>query len=85
MKIRINYNLQCEVDQKKSDCNSEPPHCHIIRNGVRAAQVWLNPIRIQTRHTLSPSDVNEVIKFVAENKYELCEKYKYNAENGLDS
>jgi len=26
MKVRINYNLQCEVDQKKSDCKREPAH-----------------------------------------------------------
>jgi len=29
MKLRINYNLQCEVDVKKDDCHREAAHCHI--------------------------------------------------------
>ena len=44
MKMRINHNLQCEVDGRRDDCNREAGHCHITRNGRRVAQVWLSPV-----------------------------------------
>lgn len=72
-KIRINWNLQCEIDQKKDDCRREAPHCHITRNGVRVAQVWLNPVIIESGHSLDRNEIDLVIKTVSENRFELEE------------
>ena len=71
MKLRINYNLQCEVDHKKSDCKREPSHCHVTRNGVRVAQVWLDPIRIESGHSLDRSEVNDALEVISSNRYDL--------------
>lgn len=84
MNRRINWNLKCEVDQRKSDCKREPAHCHITRNGVRVAQVWLNPVEIERGHSLDRNEVNEVISFVSSNKYDLEAEYRYNSEHGAD-
>lgn len=83
-KIRINWNLQCEVDQKKDDCGREAPHCHITRNGVRVAQVWLDPVIIESGHSLDRSEIDEVISTVSMNRYTLEQEYRYNAEHGAD-
>lgn len=84
MKLRINYNLQCEVDRRKCDCRREPAHCHITRNGIRVAQVWLVPVSIQAGHSLDRSEVKEVEKFVSLNKYELLRTYEHNRDYGAD-
>lgn len=84
MKIRINWNLQCEVDQKKDDCRREPAHCHISRNGRRVAQVWLNPVSIEPGHSLDRNEIDDVISVVSDNRYELEQEYRYNAEHGAD-
>lgn len=77
MKLRINYNLQCEVDVKKDDCNREPAHCHVTR-GYRVAQVWLNPVRIKDGHSLDRNEVDLVYDFVSEHRDELEREYEYN-------
>ena len=84
MKLRINYNLQCEVDRSKSDCNREPAHCHVTRNGYRVAQVWLNPVRIEYGHSLDRSEYDLVYNFVSDHKYELMEEYERNRKYGAD-
>lgn len=84
LKLRINYNLQCEVDVKKDDCNEEPAHCHITRNGWRVAQVWLNPVRIKPGHSLDRNEVDVVYDFVSDNRYELEREYEYNRNYGAD-
>ncbi len=84
MKLRINYNLQCEVDHKKSDCKREPSHCHVTRNGVRVAQVWLDPIRIESGHSLDRSEVNDALEVISSNRYDLMREYEYNREYGAD-
>ena len=84
MKVRINYNLQCEVDQKKSDCKREPAHCHVTRNGRRVAQVWLNPVYIESGHSLDRSEIDLVISTVSANRYSLEREYEYNREHGAD-
>ena len=84
MKLRINYNLQCEVDVKKDDCHREPAHCHITRNGWRIAQVWLNPVRIASGHSLDRDEVDLVYDFVSENRRELEREYEYNRDHGAD-
>ncbi len=84
MKLRINYNLQCEVDVKKDDCHREPAHCHITRNGYRVAQVWLNPVAIQSGHSLDRNEVKEVCEFVSDHRYELDREYEHNRNYGAD-
>ena len=84
MKVRINYNLQCEVDQKKSDCKREPAHCHVTRNGRRVAQVWLNPVYIESGHSLDRNEIDLVISTVSANRYSLEKEYEFNREYGSD-
>lgn len=84
MKVRINYNLQCEVDERKCDCNREPAHCHVTRNGIRVAQIWLNPIRIEPGHSLDRSEIDLVIKTVSKLRNELESEYIYNKYSGAD-
>lgn len=84
MKVRINYNLQCEVDQRKCDCRREPAHCHVTRNGVRVAQVWLNPVSIESGHSLDRNEIDLVINAVSNNRYSLQEEYDHNRDYGAD-
>lgn len=84
MKLRINSNLQCEVDVKKDDCHREPAHCHITRNGRRVAQVWLNPVSIERGHDLDRNEVDIVYDFVSDNRRDLDREYEYNREHGAD-
>lgn len=84
MKMRINYNLQCEVDVKKDDCRREPAHCHVTRNGYRVAQVWLNPVHIESGHSLDRSEVDQVYEFVSNNRYTLEREYENNRNYGAD-
>ena len=84
MKLTINKDLQCEIDKRKSDCQSEPAHCHITRNGIRVAKVWLVPVYIQPGHLLYNSEIKEVECFVCRNKYELSRAYERNRDQGND-
>ena len=83
-KIRINHNLQIEVDQRKCDCRREPAHCHITRNGVRVAQVWLNPVNIERGHSLDRNEIDLVYESVSSNAYYLENEYNYNRDFGAD-
>lgn len=84
MKIRVNYNLQLEVDQTKCDCRREPAHCHVTRNGIRVAQVWLNPVRIEPGHSLDRNEIQPVLDAVSNNCYSLEAEYERNREHGAD-
>ena len=84
MKMRINYNLQCEVDVSKHDCKREPAHCHISRSGRRIAQVWLSPVRIESGHDLDRNEIDIVYDFVSDHCYELRKEYEYNSKYGAD-
>lgn len=84
MKMRINYNLQCEVDVKRDDCRREPAHCHITRNGRRIAQVWLNPVDIESGHGLDRNEVDLVYEFVSDHCTALEREYAYNREYGAE-
>ena len=84
MKIRVNYNLQIEVDQRKCDCRREPAHCHVTRNGIRVAQVWLNPVRIEPGHSLDRNEIQQVLDVDYSNSYALLNEYEYNREHGAD-
>lgn len=84
MKLRINSNLQCEVDVKKDDCHREPAHVHVTRNGYRVAQVWINPVRIESGHSLDRNEVNLVYDFVSAHRYELEREYEKNRIYGSD-
>lgn len=82
LKITINYGLKCEVDYKKCDCRQEPAHCHITKNGIRVAQVWLNPVCLKFGHSLDRSEAKEVTRFVESHLDELKREYEYNREHG---
>ncbi len=84
MKIRVNYNLQIEVDQRKCDCRREPAHCHVTRNGNRIAQVWLNPVRIESGHSLDRNEIQPVLDAVYSNCSSLETEYNYNRDHGAD-
>ena len=84
MKIRVNYNLQLEVDQRKCDCKREAAHCHVTRNGNRVAQVWLNPVRIESGHSLDWNEIQPVLDAVYSNCSSLETEYNYNREHGAD-
>ncbi len=84
MKIRISSSLQIEVDQRKCDCNREPAHCHVTRNGRRVAQVWLSPVRIESGHSLDHNEADQVYDAVVEKQYELEQEYEYNRNYGAD-
>lgn len=84
MNHRINNNLQCAVDKNKDDCRREPPHCHIIRYGKRVAQVWLEPVAIQSGHNLERSEINIVFDYVSDNRADLEREYIYNRNFGSD-
>jgi len=79
LKIQINHNLRCEVDQGRDDCRRERPHCHITRNGIRVAQVWLNPVWIETGADLSHSERDIVLAAVRAHKCVLEQEYLNNA------
>lgn len=79
LKIQVNHNLRCEVDQNKDDCKREPAHCHVTRNGRRVAQVWLNPVSIEYGADLSRSEREEVIAVVTANRDSLEREYRNNA------
>ena len=84
MKLRINYNLQAEVDTTKADCSEEPAHCHITRRGLRCGQVWLNPVSIKPGHNLDHNEINLVYDFVSDHRYELEREYEHNRMYGAD-
>lgn len=69
---------------KKDDCKREPAHCHITRNGYRVAQVWLNPVSIESGHSLDRNEIDDIISVVSSNRYELEREYRNNAEYGAD-
>ena len=82
MSMQINDVLRCEVDVKRSDCNREPAHCHIVRKRDRVAQVWLNPVLLEKGHSLDHKEQNIVLDFVANHVSELEREYEYNREHG---
>lgn len=83
-KQRINYNLQIEVDNRKCDCRREPAHCHITRNGIRVAQVWLNPVSIESGHSLDRNEIDLVYDAVSSYRSEIESEYIYNRDHGAD-
>ena len=84
LKLRINQNLWCEVDVRKDDCNREAAHCHITRNGERIAQVWLDPVCIESARKLDRNEVNLVYDFVSDNRYDLKREYENNRMYGAE-
>lgn len=76
MEKRISWNLKCCIDANIDDRKREPVHCHIKKNGLRVAQVWLEPyVRIDNMG-LDRNELKEVEEFCEENRYELIREYK---------
>lgn len=76
MKWQINWNLQCEIDIRKDDCKREAPHCHISRNGIRVAQVFLSPVDIKSGHSLDHNEIGIVKEFVQCHCSDLKREYE---------
>ena len=53
-----------------SSDRAEPPHIH-VEKGYNAAKVWLNPVRLQSSHGYSSSEVNRIVKIVIDNQDDL--------------
>ncbi len=85
--IYIGNYLKCTVDQRKEDCNREPSHCHIQRNGKRVAQVWLNPLRVERGHTLNKSELEKVVSVISQKRYlyKLRMEYEANRKGNINS
>ena len=56
LNIFINENLKIEVDYKKVDCNQESAHCHVVRGDERVAKVLVNPVKIESGHSLEQNE-----------------------------
>ena len=52
----------------------EPVHIHVEQAG-RTAKIWLRPIRIDSSHGFSRSELNEVVKIVTANLTQLLERW----------
>lgn len=53
---------------------SEPPHVHIERDDCEA-KFWLDPVRLQSSHGFSPSEIRRLEKLVIDNQPLLLEKW----------
>lgn len=82
--VIINHNLRCEVDAKKCDCLKERPHCHVTRNGIRVAQVWLDPVLLESGHLLEPNEVVPVIGIISIHRNDILQEYFNNQKYGED-
>ena len=77
MEIMINDHLTLEVCIKNGRCNEMAAHCHVIREGVRVALVWIDPISIEPGHSLEESDCLDVILVASRNRGALISFYEY--------
>ena len=86
--IRCKFNvgrLSVEVDLSKWDCNRESAHCHVCANGYRVGQVWLDSITFESGPSeLSFREVNNVLRAIADHRYELNNAYENNRKYGSD-
>ncbi len=48
----------------------EPPHVHVERDECEA-KFWLDPIRLQSSHRFTASEINKIEKIVVENQQSL--------------
>ena len=55
-----------------SSDRSEPAHIHVEQAG-RTAKVWLCPIRLDSSHGFSRSELGKVVDTVTENQHRLLE------------
>ena len=52
----------------------EPVHVHVEQSG-RTAKIWLRPIRLESSHGFSRSELNELIGIVTRNQELLLESW----------
>lgn len=76
LRIPITYDLTCQINQDMDYCLRNPEHCCIIRNNKVAAIVYLNPVKLKSGADLLKHEVEDVIRVVTENQYELEEEYR---------
>jgi hypothetical protein len=57
-----------------SSDRAEPSHVHVEKD-ENTAKIWLNPVRIQSSHGFSSSELNRIIRIVTENRDELIRSW----------
>ncbi len=80
------YGLAIEVDVKKCDCRrGEGSHCHLTRDGIRIAQIYVRPIRWENKPDgINSSTKRDIENLISSYEYEIDETYCWNAEHGAD-
>jgi hypothetical protein len=80
MKAIASYNLQLEVGQGECECGSKEAHCHVTRNGLRLAKLFLNPVSLEEGHLLKPYEVDLILELANANTYDLLKGFVDNRD-----
>ena len=79
---RIDSDYKMEVDVKRDDCRREPAHWHLVKNGVRIAQMWVDSCMFE-RDPDAPRRVKEEAeRLTSMYASEIKATYRHNAEYG---
>lgn len=76
LRLKITYDLKCELPKTREECNGKREHCYIIRGSNKAALVWLNPILIEANSDLLDFEKEIVLTVINDNQYELEDAYR---------
>jgi len=57
-----------------SSDGDEPPHVHVERDNS-VAKVWLDPVRLDWHGGFRPTELNKILKIVADNREKLLEAW----------
>lgn len=71
--------LRIVVDQTRDDCNKERPHCHVLKNGRRVAQINCEGYVYALHSDLSDEQTKRVEEFVEMYASDIVEEYNRNA------
>ena len=65
-----------EVDQRKDDCCKEPPHCHVLENGIRVAQYVFRSARLNTHHRFAEHHLDKIYRCIDQHENDLIREYE---------
>lgn len=71
-----NTRYSIAVDQRKDDCCKEPPHCHILENGIRVAQYIFRSARLNTRHRFAEHHLQAIYDCIDRYEADLIREYE---------
>mgnify|MGYP006286952569 CR=1 FL=1 len=57
-----------------SSDRAEPSHVHVEKD-EKTAKIWLDPVRLQSSHGYSSSEVNKIVKIVIDNQDDLVRSW----------